>query len=131
MGQTLPQGQQIGGSPVAFAVLSAPELLSLILEKRANPNGKNQLGKTALIQATMNGDLKSVKLLISYKADIELDDGKFSPLATAVRSNHPEIVKYLLEKGANPNGKGNPLKFAKDLQNTELISALQKAGAKQ
>ena len=101
-----------------------------MLKKGANPNGKNQFGRTALIQAITNNDLKSAKILVEHKADIELDDGKFTPLASAVQGNKLEIAKYLLEKGADPNGKGNPLLLAKQGDNKTLVTILTNAGAK-
>ena len=101
-----------------------------MLKKGANPNGKNQFGKTALIQAIMNNKLSDVKLLLAHNADIDLDDGVLTPLAAAVKFQLVEMTKFLLAKGADPNGKGNPLLLAKQGDNKALVTILKNAGAK-
>ena len=116
-------------SPVCFAIGAAPHLLPLLLEKGANPDGKNLMGRSALILAVMKNDLKSVKILLEHNANIENDDGFLSPLALAVKLDKEPIVRFLLSRGANPNGKGNPLQMAKLKGNKEMISLLTQAGA--
>ena len=49
--------------------------------------------------------IEIIDLLISKGANINhVDDGGDTALTNAVRCNHSEIVNYLLEKGADPNG---------------------------
>lgn len=63
-----------------------------------------------LFQAVLNNDLAGVKREIAAGADIEmrypaidsLNDGH-TPLIIAARENHADIVRYLLEQGADPN----------------------------
>ena len=68
-----------------------------------------------------------------------------TPLAAAVRSDHAEIVKYLVEHGADVDlaspwpapwdgirGKGSlaPLQFAVNGGHTPIVAYLQSVGAK-
>lgn len=54
----------------------------------------------ALEEASRLGFLDIVKYLVENRADISHDDSL--SLAFAVEKRHPEIVKYLLQNGANP-----------------------------
>ena len=61
-------------------------------------------------------------------------DGNFrTPLFNAVYANDFDIVKFLLEKGCNPNSHGiatSPLITSIYTQNTNIIEILIKYGAK-
>jgi hypothetical protein len=46
----------------------------LLLENGANPNERNDLGKTPLQAASSLGSLEMVLLLLKYGADIEVED---------------------------------------------------------
>jgi uncharacterized protein len=63
----------------------------------------------SLIQSCYNGHLPVVDILIKKGAKINDSSFGFSPLTAAVRFNHFEIVKYLVEAGAKVeqrNGSG-------------------------
>ena len=66
-------------------------------EKDAYPN------KSAICIAAENGDLKSAKVVLQEDPTAlsgEFDD---SPLLIAIRNGHSELVKLLLEHGADPD----------------------------
>jgi hypothetical protein len=102
-----------GDSPLMAAVdigingvRSDPRFLKLLLKYGGDPNaeenGPQKNGKyTPLIIACGTGDLEYVKILVNAGADInhanEYDD---RPLYNAVILQHPSIVIYLIEKGA-------------------------------
>ena len=49
------------------------------------------------------GDVEQVKRLLARGADINTQDNvKFTPLLYAVANDYPEVVKVLLEEGADP-----------------------------
>ncbi len=57
---------------------------------------------TALMNAITNNDLSEVQKLIQKGADVnELDDNQDAPLVIAAYKGYTEIVKVLLEAGAN------------------------------
>lgn len=83
-----------------------------------------------LASAIANGDVVSVKAFIAYGADINEMFNDMTPLMIAARYNQVEIVKLLLDKGANKrikNSKGfNALKYA-ELSNAKEAIAVLKA----
>ena len=87
------------------------EIVQLLLEAGADPNAqiesdlKNYGCTTALMLASNNGHLKSVQLLLGANADPNIFHPvtRYTALAGAISSVNPEIVKALLEAGANVN----------------------------
>lgn len=60
----------------------------------------------ALIAAAYGGDLAAVRRLVEAGADVNAlpHDHREAPLTEAVNMGHEEVVRYLLDHGANPNG---------------------------
>jgi RNA polymerase sigma factor (sigma-70 family) len=64
---------------------------------------------TALIRAAERGELEIVKLLLDAGADVDGACGcraGETPLWAAAAADYPQVVAYLLERGANPNARG-------------------------
>lgn len=82
---------------------------SFIKEVNISPN-------TPLCSAIMKGDLATVKKFIEYGADVNEISNGLTPLMFAARYNKVDIIKFLLEKGADRNAKdgrgNNALKYA-------------------
>jgi ankyrin repeat protein len=93
--------------------VSRPNLdtIKILLKSGANPdtviNYENSTGCfSPLIQAVQNQYSELINLLIEYKADINLPCGNGdTPLAYGIRRYEPEVVKQLIELGANVNGE--------------------------
>lgn len=86
---------------------------------------------TPLCNAIVNGDIATVKKFIEYGSDVnELSNG-VTPLMLAARYNKVEILKYLLEKGADKkikDEKGNTaLKYAEFSKAQEALEFLKQA----
>lgn len=109
-----------------------PDCVKRLLLHHANPNHQNQSGISALMLAAEQGYVDCVRLLVQCGADLELaPNGEFdqrcgersiferldlhagplalsmnlcgqTPLFCAAKEGRTEIVKYLLERGANP-----------------------------
>ncbi len=94
--------------------------------------------------AAVSGSLKLVKLLAKHGAGIDASDSiGVTPLHLAAESNAPDIVKFLLSRGANPNSvarlplaavdfwvKGRtPLHAACESGSLESVKALLEHGA--
>ncbi|MDP6635797.1 MAG: ankyrin repeat domain-containing protein [Phycisphaerae bacterium] len=82
-------------------------------------NARRRDGNTPLVHAVTSGNLCAVKLLLSRKADPNLDGAKqfegMSPLWAAVRKNNAEIAHVLIEAGAMVKPKrdyGMPILWA-------------------
>ena len=89
-----------------------------------------------LIVAASDGIPARAQELLNAGADVEArDNANGTPILWAARGGHTEIVKMLLEHGANPNvvehGNGNvtPLIWAASLDNIECVQMLLDHGA--
>ena len=97
---------------------------------------------TPLIIAARNGHLNSVKILLSYKADIE-DRGTLkigddviqgcTPLWAATDSGHLDVVKLLIERNADVDGRtstgSTPLRVAAHEGCLDIVRCLVESGA--
>ena len=70
-----------------------------LLERRAKVDPRNEFGETALMLAAAGGDLSLVKHLVTYGARINIEG--WSPLIYAAWRGHTEVVRYLLDNGAD------------------------------
>ena len=97
---------------------------------------------TPLIIAAHNGHLNSVKILLSYKADIEargtlkigdeVSEG-CTPLWGAAAADHLDVVKLLLEQNADVDSKistgSTPLRVAAHEGHLDIVKCLVDRGA--
>lgn len=108
-------------------------MVSFLISKGAKPNVQNKHGDTAIVFAANMGDIPSVKALLDAKADINGGTG-WTPLMQAAYQCHTELVKYLLERGADPNFHRpqymSPLECAQAQGADDIAEILRKAGAK-
>jgi ankyrin repeat protein len=93
-----------GASPLHEAVrLASPELTGILLEAGADANAANEDGMTALMLAARTGNVTVAELLVKAGADvnrIERFKGQ-SAVMWAAGENHPEMVAFLVAKGAD------------------------------
>ncbi|CAF1411584.1 unnamed protein product, partial [Rotaria sordida] len=112
-GKRAEENKIAGSTPLIGATkYNHPECVKRLLEHHANPNHQNQSGISALMLAAEQGFFECVKLLVQAGADLELaPSGQLAltmnlcgqtPLFCAAKEGRTEIVKYLLDRGANP-----------------------------
>ena len=109
--------------------------MKLLIENGANVNEPSQNERnpfnTPLMVAAWEENLKAVKLLAESGACINQQDkgNGFTPLIKAVFKNRSDIVKYLLEKGADRNvysfERKSALDYAYERNNKEIINLLK------
>jgi len=112
-----------GGADAKMATGSFPPLIcaaeygnnaivELLLERGADINAKNWTGMSALARSIYDGRFETAKILLAKGADVESrDDSGDTPLILAAQRN-PQLLRDLLDKGANANGKNNNLETA-------------------
>jgi ankyrin repeat protein len=95
---------------------------------------------TPLYSATQRGYFNLVRLLVRYKADVNISRGKgyrevsLSPLCAALERGHDALALFLVEHGADPgnpacfNNRGNFLSHAFLNNKDALVRALFKYG---
>jgi ankyrin repeat protein len=78
-----------------------PRFVKLLLENGSDPDAFNENGVTPLHAAAFHGNLAKVKLLVQFKASVNIatDDGA-TPLFFAAVRQHQEVCEFLLSKGA-------------------------------
>jgi uncharacterized protein len=108
----------------------------LLGDNRDLVNTFSEDGFTPLGLASFFGHLDVVKYLLSIDADVNIranNNFRVMPLHSAVASKNFEIVKLLLEYGADPNAKQQqditPLHQAADIGDLEMVKLLLKYNA--
>lgn len=102
------------------------------LEKGANPNATDELGRTPLHWAAWNGHTGIVKILIEEGANPNATDNDgWTPLHYAASDGQIEAAKLLIEAGSNPKaidieGK-TPLHIAVEEEYPEIVELLKEA----
>jgi ankyrin repeat protein len=80
------------------------EIVEMLLKNGAKVNVQDVHGLTAASFA--NGNLEVLKLLSSYKADLNIKSPEdITLLMSAAAEGHPDVVSFLLEKGVEIEGK--------------------------
>ena len=121
-----------GTTPLMVAAAKGEEkTVDLLLSKGADPFLKNFMGRNLLHAAAEGGNSSIMRSILSYDIDINSKDDESSatPLIIAVMHNHVEVVKYLLQKGADislttESNKSNALHIASQYGSVEAIEML-------
>ncbi|XP_023026468.1 ankyrin repeat domain-containing protein 49 [Leptinotarsa decemlineata] len=102
------------------------------IDESRNPTDKLE---HQILEACENGNLETVKHLIETHPNLinATDKDKYTPLHRACYSNHIDIVKYLIQKGANVAAKTElkwePLHSCCQWNNKECAAVLLQNGA--
>jgi ankyrin repeat protein len=95
-----------GTTPLMQAVLYGDaDSVRLLLEQGADPNIRNEAGAMALMWAV--NDLEKTRLLVEHGAEVNArsDDGRTPLLIATGLFGNTEVVKLLLERGADLSAK--------------------------
>lgn len=107
-----------GWCPLMWATAEGhQEIVELLLEHGADPNIVNYLGRSAIMYASNYGFHEIAKVLLERGA-IPNPSREFTdhpPLSAAAYKGHLEVVKLLVEHGANVKHKGKDNKTALDI----------------
>jgi ankyrin repeat protein len=127
---------------IAFTALhiaagaDAADVVKVLLAHGAKVNARNAWEQTPLHQAASEAasGVEVSKLLIDGGGELEIHDNQgFTPLIDAARHN-VELVRTLLERGANPNATTNEgfpsLNYATKAKRADIAELLTAKGAK-
>jgi ankyrin repeat protein len=134
-----------GTTALILACGVSPELAKLMLDRGADIHAVTDRGMGVFTQCINVGlrretvTYEFAKYLLSRGADIDEANttsyyGGYTPLFWAVESANDELVRFLVENGANVNATSNkgktPLSIATEAGYTNIIEILKAAGAK-
>jgi ankyrin repeat protein len=106
-----------------------------ILARGMDPNVMSWQHVTLLHDLAQKGLLDKAELLLRYGAELDPVDEQYqsTPLGLAARWGQAEMVRFLLEKGADPHKAGapwaTPLRWAERKGHPAVISLLKQFGA--
>lgn len=83
------------------AIQSDLATVEKLVSQGANINYKDKWGNTAIFSAAWNGDIKALELFCSLGANTDL--GEANLLCNAAFNGQVESVKWLIQKGEDPN----------------------------
>jgi ankyrin repeat protein len=126
-----------GATPLMYAVLYGDtDSVRRLLAAGADANARNEAGATALHWAI--DDLEKTRLLLKAgaNANARSDDGRTPLLGATMRAGSADVVKLLLDNGAEPavvahsyRGPTTPVRQAADLGQHEVVRMLLDRGA--
>ncbi|HEX3701089.1 MAG TPA: ankyrin repeat domain-containing protein [Phenylobacterium sp.] len=91
-----------GVGPLSLAVTNAdPQIVAMLLAKGANPNAARTTGETPLMTAARIGSTDIAKQLLAHGAQVNVHETNFDQTTLMWATGHPEIVRLLLDKGAD------------------------------
>ncbi len=94
-------------SPLLQAVCNGrTDVVTLLLDHRANPNIKDFYGDSLLSHAVQNKFINIVTILLNQGVNVnQIDSEGYSPILRAARFGDTPLLRLLLSRGANPNDK--------------------------
>ena len=110
------------------------EVVNAILEMKADPNGKDENGRTAISYCAEYGYWLYLKPFIDRGAFLDLPDkDRRTPLLWAAQTGHADVTMLLLEKGANIEAEDisnrTPLSHAAQNGHVATVKILLERGA--
>lgn len=101
--------------------------------KSKNKETKRNPTENQFVTAAQTGNLRQIKELLDSGAGINASSKDFTALMAASAFNHADIVKYLVDRGANINSKDcdgfTALMYAAEHRNLDVLKILIDHGA--
>ncbi|GMF75474.1 unnamed protein product [Aspergillus oryzae] len=121
------------GDAMALSSLSDhPDMLLALHDLGVNVDGEGVFGST-LRSASLMGNERAVRLLLSWGADPAASGSKGDALQAAAQNGHLQIVRLLLDEGADVNQtgppRGTPVQAAAFYGHSDVVDLLLERGA--
>lgn len=121
-------------TPATYAVeYDHPKVLRALDAEGVVLDGVDSCGSSLLHEAIDNGRLLAAKQLLICGVDVNLQVDGITPLHSAISTKNIELVKLLLEHGADVNQAGYdniaPLYYAASINQLDIVKLLLSRGA--
>ncbi|MDP1613880.1 MAG: ankyrin repeat domain-containing protein [Sulfuritalea sp.] len=128
------EGRVIGTGVMIGAWEGNIAMMELFVSRGADINKVNSFGEQALLHAAWKGRLDAVRWLVEHGARLNREGREWAALHYGVFAGHPEVVSYLLERGADINALSSngstPLMMAAREGREAIARTLLAAGAR-
>jgi uncharacterized protein len=107
-GADLKIANNYGATPMGLAAeVANADMIALLLEAGASPDSPDPDGMTALHAVARTGNVKAAQLLLKGGAKVDAKEkfGGQTPLMWASARRHPEMMQFLISKGADVNAR--------------------------
>jgi ankyrin repeat protein len=97
-----------GATPMGLAAeVGNTEIIKLLLEAGADVESPNPDGQTALMEVARTGNVEAAELLVKHGAKVDAKErwGGQTALMWASARRHPEMMQFLISKGADVNNR--------------------------
>src|SRR5215471_13971254 len=97
-----------GATPMGLAAeVGNTEIIKLLLEAGADADSPNADGQTALMEVARTGNVDAAELLVKHGAKLDAKErfGGQTALMWASARRHPEMMQFLISKGADVNAR--------------------------
>lgn len=129
------QASRLGRTPLGEAAYAGrAAAAAVLLEAGASPDGAPG-GARPIVEAGRRGATDAMRVLVEHGCDLHVADpgDRQTPLALAARAGDVDLVRRMLQRGADPrradlHGK-SPLMVAANHGHVEVVRALLDAGA--
>jgi ankyrin repeat protein len=122
-----PNQPGLGGTTALMWAVPSLEKVRLLVARGANVNAQSDTGRTPLlVAASYPGTAEVLQLLLGSGADLRAQDkGGTTALALAVRASDISVVRFLIERGLDPDTLTPPARRAglqrNDQQTADLL----------
>lgn len=120
-----------GANPMQLAAeVGDAAILDLLLRAGADVDSPNPEGQTALMLVARTGNVAAAKLLVDHGATLEAREswGEQNALMWAAARRHPDMVAYLLDRGADPDTQSIDRDYRRHLTKEGRAKSLDRGG---
>lgn len=120
-----------GSTPLGEAATKGDlNMIELLLAAGANVESANPEGQTALMAVARTGNVEAARLLLEHGADVNAVEnwGGQTALHWAAARNHPAMVEFLIEQGANVDQRGIDRNWARRVTSEPRMKDMKTGG---
>jgi ankyrin repeat protein len=120
-----------GATPMSLAAeVANTEIMKVLLEVGADVESPNADGQTALLAVSRTGNVEAARLLLDNGAKVDAKEkwGGQTPLMWASARRHPEMMKFLISRGADVNARSIDRNYQRHVQAEGRPKSLDSGG---